>query len=159
MILDFYRNKVVEVEPLPDGALAVHWRLKDSLMEAVVELKIVPPDLTITEANASLKRAVHEECRAAREMIQKVVGIRIGAGLRKIVRGTLGEQDGCRVLTAAVLESANAVILHFTRLTLQPGDELSDEEKLEGAKATLKSNPRMAGSCVVFAEGSPVMQG
>ncbi|MBW1819130.1 MAG: DUF2889 domain-containing protein [Deltaproteobacteria bacterium] len=159
MILDFYRNKIVEVEPLPDGALAVYWRLKDSLMEAAVELKIMPPDLAITEANASLKRAVHEECRAVQDMIQKVVGVRIGAGLRKIVRGTLGEQDGCQVLTAAVLESANAVILHFTRLTLQPGDDVGDEEKIEGAKAILKTNPRMAGSCVVYAEGSPVMQG
>jgi hypothetical protein len=58
-----------------------------------------------------------------------------------------------------VLESANAVILHFTRYTLQPGDGVSDEEKIKGAKAILKSNPRMAGSCVVYAEGSPVMQG
>jgi hypothetical protein len=159
MILDFFRNKIVEVEPLPDGALMVYWTLKDSLMEASVQLKIQPPDLAITEAHASFKRAAHEQCRAVQEMIQKVVGVRIGSGLRKIVRGTLGQPDGCGVLTAAVLESANAVILHFTRYTLQPGDGVSDEEKIKGAKAILKSNPRMAGSCVVYAEGSPVMQG
>jgi hypothetical protein len=158
MILDFYRNKVVEVNPMPDGALAVRWQLKDSLMEASVDLKIVPPELTITEADATIRRPVHGACQDASEMIRKVVGVRIGAGLRKIVRGMLGERDGCQVLTAAVLESANAVILHFTRLTLQPGDDVSDEEKIEGAKAILKSNPRMAGSCVVYAPDSPVMQ-
>lgn len=159
MILDFFRNKIVEVEPLAEGALLVHWNLKDSLMEMCVHMKILLPDLVITEAHASFQRATHEECRAVQEMIQKVVGVRIGSGLRKIVRGRLGQAEGCGVLTAAVLESANAVILHFTRYTLQPGDGLSDQEKIKGAKAILKSNPRMAGSCVVYGEGSPVMQG
>ena len=159
MILDFFRNKILEVEPLADGALMVRWRLKDSLMEAAVDLKIQPPDLTITEADATLERAIHSECLAAREWIRKVVGVRVGSGLRKIVGGTLGQPDGCRVLTAAVLESANAAILHFTRYTLQPGAALSDAEKIEGARAILKSNPRMAGSCVVYAPDSPVMNG
>jgi hypothetical protein len=62
-------------------------------------------------------------------------------------------------MTNAVLESCNAVILHFTRYTLQPGDDFDDDAKIESAKATLKANPRMAGSCVVFAADSPVMQG
>ena len=43
MILDFIRNKIVEVEPLSDGSMNVFWRVKDSLLEAEVELQPRPP--------------------------------------------------------------------------------------------------------------------
>jgi hypothetical protein len=144
---------------MPDGMLAVHWHLKDNLLDADVELRIKTPDLAITDARAEVKRAAHSECRSATDILQKIVGVRIGGGLRKIVRGTLGGSGGCGILTAAVLESCNAVILHFTRYTIQPGDDLDDEGKIAGARATVEANPRMAGSCVVYAQDSPVMQG
>lgn len=159
MILDFIRNKIVEVEPLPDGSLAVFWRLKDSLLDAEVELRVQPPDLEVTEAKAHLIRLPHKECLSSPGLIEKVKGLRIGPGLRKIVRGLLGDSEGCQVMTNAVLECSNAVILHFTRYTLQPADDLDDDAKIAGAQALLKANPRMAGSCVVFADDSPVVQG
>ena len=159
MILDFIRNKIVEVEPLSNGTLAVFWRLKDSLVDAEVELNIKPPDLEITEAKARLRYYAHKECLTSPGLIDKVKGVRVGPGLRKIVRGLLGGSEGCEVMTNAVLECCNAVILHYTRYTLQPADDFDADAKIESAKATLKANPRMAGSCVVFADDSPVMQG
>ena len=65
MILDFIRNKIVEVEPLPDGSLRVSWNLKDSLLEAEVKLGVRPPDLEITETFARLKRFPHQKCLLA----------------------------------------------------------------------------------------------
>ncbi len=159
MILDFIRNKIVEVEPLSDGSLTVFWRLKDSLLEVNVELKVQPPDLEITEAKAQIKRLPHKKCLSCPELMEKVKGLRVGPGLRKIVRGLLGGSEGCQVLTQAVLECSNAVILHFTRYTLQPADDLDDNKKIAGARAMLEGNPRMAGSCVVFADDSPVVMG
>ena len=159
MILDFIRNKIVEVEPLSDGSLAVFWRLKDSLLEAEVQLRVQPPDLEVTEAKARLKRLPHKECLFAPELVEKVKGLRIGPGLRKIVGGLLGGIEGCQVMTHAVLECSNAVILHYTRYTLQPADDLDDDGRIAGARSILESNPRMAGSCVVFADDSPVVLG
>ncbi|MDY6880044.1 MAG: DUF2889 domain-containing protein [Desulfatiglans sp.] len=159
MILDFMRNKIVEVEPLPDGSLNVFWKLRDSLMDIEVILKVKPPDLEIVEAEADLRRMPHQECSAALELIKKSTGIRVGAGLRKIADGLLGGPQGCKVLTQAVLESANAVILHFTRPNLKPNDYAGPDQKIEGSRAMVKANPRMAGSCVVFGENSPVMKG
>ena len=159
MILDFMRNKIVEVEPLSDGTLNVFWKLTDSLMEVEVILRVKPPDLEIVEAEANLRRMPHEKCSVAIELIKKSKGIRIGSGLRKIADGMLGGPEGCKVMTQAVLESANAVILHFTRPNLKPNDYASPDKKIEGSSAMVKANPRMAGSCVVFAENSPVMKG
>jgi len=159
MILDFMRNKIVEVEPLSDGTMNVLWKLKDSLMEVEVILRVKPPDLEIIEAEANLRRMPHQKCSVARELIKKTTGIRIGAGIRKIADGMLGGPEGCKVMTQAVLESANAIILHFTRPTLKPNDYADADGKLEGARAMVRANPRMAGSCIIFAEDSPVIQG
>ena len=58
MTIRFLRNKVVEVEPLSDGSLAVSWRLTDDLLKAEINLKVQPPDLEIVEAEAKLERLV-----------------------------------------------------------------------------------------------------
>jgi len=159
MRLRFLRNKVVEVEPQSDGSLAVSWRLTDDLLRAEINLKVQPPDLEILDAKADLERLVPDAWLSASELIKKVVGVRVGPGLRKIVRGLLGGPKGCPVLVDAVLESSNAVILHFTRPGLQMVDRLKDEEKLAITREMLKNNPRLVGSCIAFQDDSPIMQG
>ena len=159
MTVRFLRNKVVEVEPRQDGSLGVSWRLTDDLLKAEINLTVQPPDLEIVETEAKLARLVPEAWQSAPELIKKVEGVRIGAGLRKIVQGLLGGEKGCELLVHAVLECSNAVILNFTRPGVQMLEELSDEEKLSRTRETLKSNPRLIRSCVAFQDGSPIMQG
>lgn len=159
MTIRFLRNKVVEVEPLSDGSLAVSWRLTDDLLKVEVNLKVQPPDLEIVEAEAELERLPPKEWLSAPELIKKVEGVRVGPGLRKIVRGLLGGPEGCSVLVDAVLESSNAVILHFTRPGIQAVERLEDEEKLAVFRDMLKNNPRLVRSCIAFQDDSPIMQG
>ena len=159
MILRFLRNKVVEVQPQTDGIIAVSWRLTDDLLTAVVDIRVQLPDLEIVEAEATLDRLVPRAWSAAPKLIKKIEGVRIGAGLRKIVQGLLGGPQGCPVLAQAVLEIANAVILNFTRPVVQAGEQLNDEDKLTFLREMVNNNPRLAGSCVAFQDNSPIMQG
>jgi len=159
MTIRFLRNKVVEVEPQPDGSIAVSWRLTDDLLKAEVNINVQLPDLEIVEAEAKLERLVPETWSSAPGLIKKIEGVRIGSGLRKIVAGLLGGPQGCPVLVQAVLESANAVILHFTRPGLQVGEQLDDKEKLTFLRDMIKNNPRLIRSCVAFQDDSPIMQG
>jgi len=159
MTIRFLRNKVVEVEPRLDGSLGVSWRLTDDLLKAEINLTVQPPDLEIVEAAAQLARLVPEAWQSAPELIKKVEGVRIGAGLRKIVQGLLGGEKGCALLVHAVLECSNAVILNYTRPGVQMLEGLTDEEKLSRTRETLKSNPRLIRSCVAFQDESPIMQG
>jgi hypothetical protein len=159
MILRFLRNKVVEVEPQPDESIAVSWRLTDDLLMAEVKIRVQLPDLEIVEATATLGRLVPGAWSAAPALIKKIEGVRIGAGLRKIVQGLLDGPQGCPVLAQAILESANAVILHFTRPGLQAGERLDDDEKLTFLRDMIKNNPRLVRSCVAFQDDSPIMQG
>ena len=159
MTIRFLRNKVVEVEPQADGRIAVSWRLTDDLLTADVNINVQLPDLEIVEAGAKLGRLVPKAWSSAPELIKKIEGVRIGAGLRKIVEGLLGGPQGCPVLAQAVLESANAVILHFTRPGLQAGENLDDDEKLAFLREMIKNNPRLVRSCVAFQDDSPIMKG
>jgi hypothetical protein len=159
MTIRFLRNKVVEVEPQSDGSLAVSWRLTDDLLKAEVNIRVQPPDLEIVEAEAKLDRLVPRALLSAPALIKKIEGVRIGSGLRKIVGGLLGGPQGCPVLAQAVLESSNAVILHFTRPVLQAGEQLADDEQLNFLREMIKNNPRLVRSCVAFQDDSPIMQG
>ena len=159
MTIRFLRNKVVEVSPQADGNIAVAWRLTDDLLKAEVNITVQPPDLEIVEATAELGRLVPQAWRNASELIKKVEGVRIGGGLRKIAQGLLGGPNGCPVLVDAVLESANAIILHFTRPVLQALESLEGDEMLADLKAMVKNNPRLVRSCVAFQDDSIIMQG
>ena len=158
MTIRFLRNKVVEVNPRSDGSLSVSWRLTDDLIKAEVALTVRPPDLEIVEAEAKLERLVPRVWLSAPELIKKIKGVRIGAGLRKIVQGLLGGSNGCSMLVHAVLESSNAIILHFTRPVLQVGEGLEGDEKLANLREMIKNNPRLVRSCVAFQDDSPIMQ-
>ena len=158
MTIRFLRNKVVEVSQQTDGSIAVSWRQTDDLLKAEVSITVQPPDLEIVEASAELNRLVPGAWSNAGELIKKVEGVRVGAGLRKIVQGLLGGPQGCSLLVHAVLESANAVILHFTRPVLQVSEKLEGDELLANLKEMVRNNPRLVRSCVAFQDESPIMK-
>jgi hypothetical protein len=160
MTLQFLRNKVIEVEPQADGSLSVSWRLTDDLLKAEINLIVQPPDLEIIEAEARLERFPPLSCREASTLIKKVEGVSVGSGLRKIVAGVLGGSEGCSLLIDAVLEMANAVILHFTRPGIEAGEAVTDpDQKLANLRERLKANPRLVRSCISFQDDSPIMEG
>lgn len=159
MTLTFLRNKVVEVEPLADGSLSVFWRLADTLTEIEIRTVFRLPDLEIISAEGRIARPPHPECLRAVPLLRKVVGIRVGPGVRKIVQGLLGGETGCREFAEGILESGNAVILHFTVPQIRENDKGTEEERKKKFQAMLKFNPRLARSCIAFADDSPLMEG
>jgi len=159
MTLSFMRNKTVEVEPLADGSLHISWRLADSLTEMEMEVKVRPPDLEITGASARVIRSPHPECASAPVSLKKIVGVRVGPGLRKIARGLMGGNAGCAELIEGVLDCANAAILHFTVPQIQANAKGTEEERKKRYQDMLRFNPRLIRSCVAFADDSPLMQG
>jgi hypothetical protein len=159
MTLAYIRNKVVAVEPMEEGNLLITWRLVDSLTEAEIRMKVRLPDLEITEARSRLERSPHPECAAALDSVQKVVGVRVGPGLRKIVHGLMRGSAGCAELIEGILECANAAILHFTVPQVEANAKGSEEERRKRYQDMLRFNPRLARSCIAFADDSPLLEG
>ncbi len=159
MILSFLRNKVVDVKQERDGCLKVFWRLTDTFLDASLEIEVKPPDLEITAASGRVLRSPHKQCGSAPQLLSRVLGVRVGPGLRKITEGLMGGPAGCPELAEGVLECCNAVILHFTVPQLQATEKGTQEEKKERFRAMLRFNPRLLRSCVAFAEDSPLVDG
>ncbi len=159
MTLRFMRNKLVQVEPLQEGGLSVSWRSEDDLLCAEIRMKVRLPDLEIEAVEGGILRSTHPECAEASNLLAKVVGVRVGPGLRKIVHGLVGGKDGCEELAEGVLECCNAVILNFTLPQIRKTERGTEEEKKERFREMLRFNPRLVRSCVAFADDSPLMQG
>lgn len=161
MTVAFMRNKVVQVEPAAPDELKVYWRLTDDLIDMEMKMSVSLPDLEITDAEACVKRSVHRDGIRAEVIIKKVIGVNIGPGLRKIVRGLLGGTSGNIDLTEGVLECCNAVILNFTLPAIRMGEGLKHlplDEQIKMAGIMLKANPRLLRSCVAFSDDSPIVK-
>jgi hypothetical protein len=129
----------------------------EDLTEAEICLEVRPPDLEITEASATIPRYTHPSYASAADAIARVVGVRIGPGLRKIVTGLMSPAAGADELVEGVLESCNAVILRFTLPHIRAGERMTPDELREANRELLRVNPRMLGSCVAWQPGSPLL--
>ncbi|MGQ9857918.1 MAG: DUF2889 domain-containing protein [Thermodesulfobacteriota bacterium] len=159
MILSFMRTKVVDVSLGEGGSVRVRWHVSDTWLEALLELEFGVPDLEILEVTGQIQRAPYQECQRAGELLPKILGVRVGPGLRKIVGGLLGGEAGCTELAEGVLEACNALIIHFTVPRLRVIEEGQEDEKVERLREMLRLNPRLRGSCVAFRDGSPLVEG
>jgi hypothetical protein len=85
-------------------------------------------------------------------------GVRIGAGIKKIIRGLTGEMSTCKELPVLIEECCHSVILAFTKDALKEAPQKEDQSR-EYFKEMLKKNIRLYNSCAVFAPGSPLVEG
>ena len=157
-LLCYSRNRSTSVEQIDDSTLASTCRLQDSLNDAEVTLCIRLPELEIIDAKGTFTRFSRNTCMGIESALAKVVGVRIGAGMKKIIRGLLGEATDCTEVAVLVEECCHAVILAFTKdmLTLVP-EELALEKDF--FTNMVKENIRLYNSCAAFAPGSPIVDG
>ncbi|MCG6909529.1 MAG: DUF2889 domain-containing protein [Deltaproteobacteria bacterium] len=154
----YSRNRATSVEQIDATTLTSTCRLQDSFTDAHVTIHVRLPELEIIAADGAFSRISHETCRGAEEALEKVVGVRIGAGMKKIIRGLVGEVTDCGELAVLVEECCHAVILAFTKEMLgQVPEELKKEKDFFANM--VKENIRLYNSCAAFAPGSPIVEG
>ena len=157
-LLCYSRNRATSVEQVDETTLASTCRLQDSLTDAEVTIHIRLPELEIVDARGTFTRYSRKECAGAEKALEKVKGVRIGAGMKKIIRGLVGEITGCSEIAVLVEECCHAVILAFTKEMLTQVPEELAKEKDFFAKM-VKENIRLYNSCAAFAPGSPIVEG
>lgn len=157
-ILCFSRNRSVNVEQLDEQTLRASCRLQDPLVEAYVEILVKLPDLEITGATGQISRSPESREMDASESLRKVVGVRVGPGLKKILKGVMGNSAIEKQLTFMVEECCGGVILTFTKEVLRqaPKDKFAERDYFN---LFVRSNPRLYNSCAAFAPGSPLVEG
>ena len=154
----FTRNRHTSVEQIDDTTMGCLCRLQDTLTDAQVEIVVKLPDLEIIDVEGEIHRSRGEVDHRVVQSLKKVVGIRIGPGMKKIIKGLLGESRIEKQLGFMVEECCDGIILTFTKDVLKnaPKDKLKEIEFFENM---VRNNPRMYNSCAALAPGSPLMDG
>lgn len=157
-ILKYSRNRCTNVEQVDEHTMRSICRLQDTLTEAVVEIMVRLPDLEIIGAKGEIRRTYDQGCPNPSESLQKVIGIRIGPGMLKIIEGLVGEATDYKQLAFMVEECCHGVILSFTKDVLinAPKDDAGIEKFY---KKMISDNYRMYNRCAAFAPGSPIVEG
>lgn len=159
-ILKYSRNRSTSVEQIDDQSMRSTCRLQDTLTDTFVEIMVKLPDLEITSARAEVYRTYQEECRGPEVLFPKMVGVRIGPGVLKIIKGLVGETTECKQLAFMVEECCHGVILSFTKDVLLSSPRPEDEaEAKEFYGNMVRENIRLYNRCAAFAPGSSLVEG
>ena len=157
-ILCYSRNRATSVEQVDEQTLISTCHLDDSLKQAWIRIYVRLPELEIIRADGSFQRSYQEDCLNIKAALEKMKGVRIGAGIKKIIRGLTGEISACRELPVLIEECCHSVILSFTKEALKDAPK-KDKQSREYFKEMLKKNIRLYNSCAVFSAGSPLVEG
>lgn len=157
-ILLFQRNRCTSVERMDETTMRASCRLQDTFTDAFVEITAALPDLEITGVKGSMRRAYRKECLNQDEALKKVLGVRIGPGMLKIIKGRMAEATDCRELAFMVEECCHGVILSFTKdvLAATPKDRTGERDFYANM---VKKNIRLYNRCAAFAPGSSLVEG
>jgi hypothetical protein len=153
-ILSYTKNIHAGAENLDNGNTMARVRVDDTFLSAELEMEVKLPDLKIVSIQGRIIRSFAEECKNNAEILQRAMGMRVGAGITRLVKETIGGPNGCNVFADMILEGCNAMIMGFTveELDKQLAAE-TDEAFGQVLKDMLENNPRV-GSCIAFVEGN-----
>lgn len=157
-MLTFSRNRCTSVVQTDEHTMTSICRLQDTLTDATVEISVRLPDLEILSVHGEVRRAFREECPDVKEAIQGVIGVRIGPGVLKIIKGLVGDATDCKQLAFMVEECCHGVILSFTKDVLKkaPRDQVGARQFYADQ---VRENIRLYNRCAAFAPGSSLVQG
>ena len=133
-------------------------RLQDTLLEASVEITVKLPDLEIAGVKGEVHRGPERIEIEDLDRLQKVVGVRIGPAMSKIIKGLIGSEGNIGELTFMVEECCHGVILYFTKLELLKRPKEIKDPREHYAKM-VRENIRLYDRCAAFAPGSSIVEG
>lgn len=166
MILDYQTNTYTTVEPLEQGLWRIFLRNEDNLFCVEIALDVKAPALDIRHASLTVKRDDLGLVPDLSSASEKMVGVRVGPGMTKIVRGLVGGPEGSDRVAELVLDAMEMLINAITVPELRKATDLAGvqvELATEGPKIRLNhtvineemalkmaENPRLKDSCAAF---------
>ncbi|MBW1721751.1 MAG: hypothetical protein JRH13_05010 [Deltaproteobacteria bacterium] len=157
-LVAFCRNRCTSVEQVDEKMLRAWCRLQDTGLDVFVEIRVKLPDLEVLAAKGEVYRSDGKALSEAVGTLKKVVGIRVGPGMGKIIRGLLGEDEGVKQLAFMVEECCHGVILTFTKETLKKAPQ-DVEEARKFYAGMARENLRLVNRCAAYAPGSSLVEG
>jgi hypothetical protein len=166
LFLDFQNHNLVTVEMRDQGLWRIVARSEDNLFAVQVVLDVKLPALDIRNAVIEVMRdelGLVPDLAAATE---KLVGVRVGPGMTKIVRGVLGGPKGSDRIADLTLEAMEMLVNALTLPELRKALEavgIEWKHRSDGPKvflnnrvvgpdgvSVMEANPRLKDSCIAF---------
>jgi hypothetical protein len=166
LFLDFQTNVSTSVEELENGLWRVSTTFMDNLFGGKVILEVKEPALDIRTAYLEITR---DDCKLSHDISalgEKLIGVRVGPGMTKIVRGLVGGPSGSDRIAELVLESMEMLINGLTLPELRAANEnggipfefsgddgevkLNDQVIGDEMVRVMATNPRLRDSCAAF---------
>lgn len=153
----FSRNRCTSVTtPTPQTLKAV-CRLQDTLTDARVEILVGLPDLNIIETAGEVLRNPFADLLDPVPHLKKIIGVRVGPGMLKIIKGLMGIEPEKAELCYMVQECCEAVILSMTKEILAK----APRDPREGAaffSKMVQKNVRLYNQCAAFRPDSTLVE-
>jgi hypothetical protein len=110
-------------------------RITDNLLDARVQLQAALPDLEIMAVESRIDFSKDRGMAAAQERLQNLLGVRIGPGMLKIIKGLMGDDPACVELGFMAEECCHGAILSLTKgalkkAPLEPADSRDHFSKM-----------------------------
>jgi hypothetical protein len=165
VFLDFQTNVSTSVENLEEGFWRVSMTYVDNLFGSTVILEVKEPALDIRKAILEITR---DDCQLSNDISalgEKLIGVRVGPGMTKIVRGLVGGPSGSDRIAEMILESMEMLINGLTLPELRAANEnggipfevsedgevrLNDQVIGDEMVRVMATNPRLRDSCAAF---------
>ncbi|MFK5953445.1 MAG: hypothetical protein QM498_10340 [Desulfobacterium sp.] len=155
-ILKFAMNRNTSVEKINGSNLRSVCRLRDTLTDAEVVIEVKMPDMAICAISGHFRHAYFEEIEDLDQRLQVLIGVRVAAGMLKIIKGLMGEEEKIHQIVYMVEECCHGVILTLTRKVLlkAPDDEAG---KFSFYSNMVQKSIRLYDRCAAFAKGTPLV--
>ena len=166
MILDFQTNSLTTVNQSGPGVWEIELNSGDNLFEVSIFLEIKAPTLDIRRSEIILKRDVLGVIPDMSSAAAKLIGVRVGPGMTKIVRELVGGENGSNWIADLVLEAMEMLVNAITVPELGKAAEKGGEQILVSSDGpriflndvvigpemikVLGANPRLKDSCAAF---------
>ncbi|MBN2809559.1 MAG: DUF2889 domain-containing protein [Deltaproteobacteria bacterium] len=155
-ILNFSLNRCTSVDKVNGTDLLSVCRVRDTFTDAEIRIVVKMPDMEIVEISGHFRHAYLDAVEDLDSRLQKVLGVRVGTGMLKIIKGLLGEEENCDQLVYMVEECCHGIILTLTKKVLlkAPDDEVG---KFAFYSNMVKKSIRLYDRCAGFGKGTPLV--
>ena len=157
-INQYSRNRCTTVQESSRNSLLSLCRLQDTLTEAWVEIRVALPDLNITQAKGEIARCPFAQPLDPDPLLERIVGVRVGPGMLKILKGLIGHEPDKAELCYMVEECCEAVILSMTKPILARAPREPMDSSAFFSKMVRKA-VRLYNQCAAFKPDSPLVEG
>jgi len=152
----FSLQRTTWVEPLAADRLLSVCRLRDEQTVAEVRLTAALPGLEILELGAEFEFARLRPPADLKERLARLVGVRVGSGMLKIIPGLIGPEEGCRQPIYMVEECCHGIILSLTRKVLLAAPD-DPEGRFTFYSGLVEKSIRLYDRCAAYAAGTPLV--